>query len=99
LASEECDANPNCSTIGGMMMEATEDDDFCIDWEAEGAIVGCKDTGPCDDAETYARPEDKRNAGSLLTPVFQMDGSPVALERNVNREPTLRLLPSSSVVG
>jgi hypothetical protein len=41
-----------------MMMQAMEDGDFCIDWEAEGAIIGCKETGPCGDAETYAHPEE-----------------------------------------
>ena len=58
LDAEECAASPTCTSIGGMMMQSTEDGDFCIDWEGEAATLGCKDTGPCEDAETYARPED-----------------------------------------
>ena len=58
LGPDECAAREDCSSIGGMMMQPTDDGDFCIDWEAEGSVVGCRDEGPCGDAESYAQPPD-----------------------------------------
>ena len=55
LPEDQCEASEACASIGAAPMTPVGED-FCIDYSASGAVVGCKESGPCGDAETYARP-------------------------------------------